>query len=379
MGVVKEMILAEYIDSIVTDMGVPGCQCSVYVDHKPVFSRSAGFRDVEGKVPSGADDLYWIYSVTKLFTCVAAMQLIESGRLRLEDPVFLYLPAWSDMRIKRGTRVIPASVEPTIFHLMSMTAGLNYKRRTPAIRALVAQKGLHFNLRELADALAQEPLDFEPGTRFRYSLCHDVLGAVIEVASGLSIEEYMRTNITEPLGAKNLTFFPDAGQFSRFATQYRYRPECLEFKPIRLKNPYILSPKYASTGAGLCAGIRDLSLLADALANGGVGVTGSRILKPQSISRMTEDALDPIPKRDFRKMKPAPYSYGLGVRTMIRGVDGATQNEFGWDGAAGSYVLVDPDKHMSMVYTQHVLNHGPVYSEIHPGLRDALYRSFGAI
>lgn len=370
----NELILADYIDSLVAEKGVPGCQCSVYVDHELVFSRAVGFRDEKGKVPSGPEDLYWIYSVSKLFTCVAAMQLVEHGKLRLEDPVTRYFPSWSDIRIKRGGRVIPSPATPTILHLMTMTAGLNYKQRTPAIRALVARKGLCFTLRELADALANQPLDFEPGTRFRYSLCHDVLGAVIEAVSGVTIEKYMRENIAEPLGAKDLTFFPNSEQFGRFAAQYRYLPESEEFKPIRLKNPYILSPAYASTGAGLCAGIRDIALLADALANEGVGASGNRILKPESIHRMTEDALSPIPKRDFRKMKPAPYSYGLGVRTMIRGIDGATENEFGWDGAAGSYVLIDPDRHMSLVYTQHVLNHGPVYSEIQPGIRDALYR-----
>lgn len=370
-------ILADYIDSLVADKGVPGCQCSVYVDYEPVFSRAAGYRDVEGKVPSGPGDLYWIYSVSKLFTSVAAMQLIESGKLRLDDPVSRYLPAWSDMRIKRGARVIPSPIAPTIFHLLSMTAGLNYKQRTPALLSLIAQKGIRFNLRELADALAREPLDFTPGTRFRYSLCHDVLGAVIEVASGSTIRDYMQENISEPLGMKDLTYFPDEGQFDRFAAQYRYIPEMNIFKPIRLRNPYILSRAYASTGAGMCAGIRDIALLADALANGGVGASGNRILKPESIRRMTVDALNPFAKRDFRKMKPAPYSYGLGVRTMIRGVEGATENEFGWDGAAGSYVLIDPDRHLSLVYTQHVLNHGPVYSEIHPGIRKALYRSFG--
>jgi CubicO group peptidase (beta-lactamase class C family) len=375
----NDLILADYFDSLVSEKGVPGCQCSVYVGHNCVFSRAAGFRDEKAKTPSGPEDLYWIYSVSKLFACVAAMQLIEGGKLRLEDPVSRYLPAWSDVRIKRGAKVIPSPVEPTILHLMSMTAGLNYKQRTPAILALVARKGLHFTLRDLADALAHGPLDFEPGTRFRYSLCHDVLGAVIEVVSGVTIEEYIRENISRPLGAKDLTFFPSIEQFGRFAAQYRYRPESDTFKPIRLKNRYIITPQYASTGAGLCAGIRDIALLADALANGGVGASGKRILKPESISRMTEDALGPIQKRDFHKMKPVPYSYGLGVRTMIRGIEGATENEFGWDGAAGSYVLIDPDRHMSLVYTQHVLDHGPVYSEIHPGIRNALYRAFGEI
>ncbi|MDD3959795.1 MAG: serine hydrolase [Oscillospiraceae bacterium] len=368
-------LLSDYIDSIVFEKGVPGCQCTVYVNHERVFYHSAGHRDVKGVEPVTPDDLYWIFSVTKLFTCVAAMQLAERGRLDPEAPVSRYLPSWSNITIKRGKKIIPSPVAPTVFHLMTMSAGLNYKQRTPAILNLVLRKGMNFNLRDLADALAAQPLDFEPGTRFRYSLCHDVLGAVIEAASGMNIRDYMRENIAKPLGAKDLTFFPDSGQFGRYAAQYRYHERDGSFRSIRLKNPYILSPTYASTGAGLCAGINDIALLADALANGGIGIGGERILSEESIRRMSEDALNDIQKRDFHKMKPAPYSYGLGVRTMIRGVEGAPRNEFGWDGAAGAYVLIDPDLKLSLVYTQHVLNHGAVYSEIHPGLRDTLYRS----
>ena len=94
-------LLSDYIDSIVFEKGVPGCQCTVYVNHERVFYHSAGHRDVKGVEPVTPDDLYWIFSVTKLFTCVAAMQLAERGRLDPEAPVSRYLPSWSDDDVSR--------------------------------------------------------------------------------------------------------------------------------------------------------------------------------------------------------------------------------------------------------------------------------------
>ncbi|MBN1892764.1 MAG: beta-lactamase family protein [Clostridiales bacterium] len=371
----NQLKLEDFIESIPKRWGVPGCQCSVYVAHRRVFYHAVGHRDAQGIEPAREDDLYWIFSVSKLFACVAAMQLIEKGKLRLDDPVSRFLPSWANMDVMQGNGVVPCTVRPTIFHLMTMTAGLNYEMDTPVFRKLAKQKGLLFTLRDAMDALSDQPLDFEPGAHFRYSLCHDVLGAIIEVVSGMDIESYMRKNIADPLGARDLTFFPTSEQMSRFAAQYRYNEEEGTLENIPLENAYIASPTCASTGAGLCAGINEIALFADALANEGMGSTGKRILNESSIRRMAEDSLTPTQKNDFWEMKPDPYSYGLGVRTLTREDRGAPKGEFGWDGAAGSYVLIDPTRRMSLVYTQHILEHGPVYSEIHPQLRDTLYQA----
>ncbi len=373
------MKLENFLDSTPKLWGVPGYQCSVHISHNRVFYRADGFRDALGLMPVSESDLYWIYSVSKLFTCVAAMQLIEKGKLRLDDPVSRFLPSWASMQVLQGGQIVPCTVRPTIFHLMTMTAGLNYELKTPTFRKLAKSTMHHFTLRELADALSEPPLDFEPGAHFCYSLCHDVLGAIIEVVSGTDIESYLRENIAEPLGARDLTFFPSREQMNRLSAQYRYKPETNRTEPIIRKNRYIVAPTCASTGAGLCAGINEIALLADALANGGVGATGKRILNESSIQRMAKDSLTPMQKKDFHTMKPDPYSYGLGVRVLTRSERGAPAGEFGWDGAAGSYVLIDPVRQLSLVYTQHILDHGPVYSEIQPALRDALYEAVGAL
>lgn len=371
-------VLQDFIDSIPIRWGVPGCQCALTIGHQRVLYRATGFRDAARIVPVSVDDLYWVYSVSKLFTCVSAMQLIESGKLRLDDPVSRYLPLWADMNFLKGKEVVPCTVQPTVFHLMTMTAGLNYDIKTPTFRNLAIRTARRFTLRDMADALAEPPLDFEPGAHFQYSLCHDVLGAIIEEVSGMDLQSYIRKNIGDPLGANDLTFFPSREQLKRLSAQYRFDPRKNSIERMRRRNRYIIAPTCASAGAGLCAGINELSLLADALANGGVGSTGERILAESSIRRMSQDSLTQNQKSDFWCMKPAPYSYGLGVRTLTRDDRGAPEGEFGWDGAAGSYVLIDPNRQMSLVYTQHIMEFGPVYSEIHPQLRDALYRAVGA-
>lgn len=230
-----------------------------------------------------------------------------------------------------------------------------------------------FSLQKIADALAQEPLDFVPGEHYQYSLCHDILGAVIEQAAAMSLEDYIRMNIKEPIGAEDLTFFPTQEQFARFSTEYQYDEETNSFKDIQLQNPFSLSSAFASGGAGLCSSSRDGSLFMDALANGGMAATGRRILQEDSVRLMATDFLSPAQKVDFACMKPAPYSYGLGVRTLTESAWGVPKGEFGWDGAASSYALIDPSQHISLFYAQHVLGHSRCYSELHPELRDTLY------
>ncbi|NLW89930.1 MAG: beta-lactamase family protein [Clostridiaceae bacterium] len=367
--------LEQYFDSIAKKWDLPACQCSVMMDHRRVFYRAAGYRDLDKNIPAGEEDLYWIYSVSKLFTCVAAMQLIDRGMMSLSDPVSRFFPSWTEIRVSRGDKTVPPEEAPTILHLMTMTAGLNYELNSPAMKRFRKMNGRRALLRDLPDALAEQPLDFSPGEHFRYSLCHDILGAIVESVSGADMETYVKKHIGDPLGARDLTFFPTREQAKRFSVQYRYVPETGTIERIRRHNRYIFTPTFASPGAGLSAGIREIALLADALANGGIGRTGESVLSAEAIRELSKNRLTSIQLSDFREMKPAPYGYGLGVRTLMKEDHGAPEGEFGWDGAAGSYVLIDPSRGMSLVYTQHVLEFGPGYSDVHPGLRNALYES----
>ncbi len=366
--------LSDFLDGVEKKWGIPALECAVTFNHERVYYKAAGYKDTAKTIPASDKDLYWIYSVSKLFTVTSAMQLIERGLMKTEDPVSKFLPSWEHVRVKTANGSEESRVKPTIFHLLTMTAGLNYELDAPEILKLGEATRNRFNLCDLADALAKAPLDFTPGEHFRYSLCLDILGAVVEAVSGLPMEDYVRKYIREPLGTRDLTYFPSQEQLNRFSAEYSYDEKTGSCMDVHLQNPFALAPLLASPGAGLASGLYDVALLADALANGGMAASGRRILTEESIRRMSADCLTPVQKEDFARMKPRDYSYGFGVRTLTHQVGNVPAGEFGWDGAAGSYVLIDPSRKLSLVYMQHVLEHPRCFTELHIQLRDTLYR-----
>ncbi len=366
--------LSDFLSGIEKKWSIPALECAVTIHHERVYYKAVGYKDTARTIPASEEDMYWVYSISKLFAVTSAMQLIERGLMKPEDPVSKYLPAWEHVRVKTADGSEESRVTPTLFHLLTMTAGLNYELDAPEISKLRERTADRLTLRDLADALAQAPLDFTPGEHFRYSLCLDVLGAVVEAVSGLPMEEYVRKYIGEPLGTRDLTYFPSEEQLRRFSAEYSYDEKTKSCTDIHLHNPFALAPLLASSGAGLASGLYDVALLADALANGGIAASGQRILTEESIRRMSADCLTPAQREDFAQMKPRAYSYGFGVRTLTRQVGNVPVGEFGWDGAAGSYVLIDPSRKLSLVYMQHVLEHPRCFTELHIELRDTLYR-----
>lgn len=368
--------LTRYLDSLAAK-GVPGCGMTVWVDHKPVYRHFAG----EGRPgqPIRGDETYWLYSATKVFTMTAGMQLVERGLIRLSDPVSKYLPAFKNLTVMDGDKVRPARTEMTIEHLMSMQGGLDYDLDTPAIREVLRVHGKSATTRQLVDALAEKPLHFDPGTRLKYSLCHDVMAAVIEVASGRSFGEYVNENIIRPLGMKSMSFHPSESMLSRLAACYQWNADEKPEPREPMRNIYVLAPNYESGGAGLMGDLDSYILLPDALANDGVGAAGARILTRASIDEMRRDRLGPASKKDFDEMGKVGYSYGLGVRTLV---DAETSRspigEFGWDGAAGAWTMADPDRHIAAFYVQHVLACGRAFGEFHPTVRDLIYECLDA-
>lgn len=175
--------LTAYLDYL-HKLNVPGCDLALYRDHELIYRHQAGWRDLNRTVPIQGNEAYFLYSATKVFTTCAAMQLIEQEKMRLDDPVSLYLPAYAHLTVKDGDTVRPARTVMTVRHLMSMQSGLNYDTETPAIEKVMKDSGQRATTRQIAEAKAESPLDFDPGTDFQYSFSHDVLAAVIEAASG---------------------------------------------------------------------------------------------------------------------------------------------------------------------------------------------------
>ncbi len=357
--------LQDYLRSIPETWQVPTCAMTVHIGRETVFEERVGAKPQE---------IYWMYSATKLFTSVMFCRLLEQGKLHLEDKVSDYLPEYSQLEIAdaEGNKR-PAKKPLLLEHLITMCGGLTYDIFHPCITGAADR-----STRGIVREIAKMPLVDEPGDTYLYSLCHDVLAAVMEVVTGNRYEDLLRREIIEPLGMTSTCFHPEPMLKAHFAPQFEWQGRKKGAVPCGGDNKFEFSPDYDSGGAGLCSTLEDYILLPEALANGGTGRDGYPLLKPETIDMMRTDHIygSRLKGFDLRWGRLRGYGYGLGVRTRINKDDGGKSpvGEFGWDGAAGAYCIIDPQNHVSAFYVQHVLNMGPVFDEIHPRLRDLIYQ-----
>lgn len=364
--------------------GIPAAELIVMQNHKEVFRSIVGCSDEAGKVPATKDDLYFLYSSTKVMTCVAALALIEDGKLGLDDPVSKYIPTYANLTVKIDGDVVPAKETMLVRHLFMMTGGLTYDVSHPVITEFLKKNPTADTL-SLVSEMAKMPLAFEPGTRYQYSLCHDVLAAVVEVASGMRFSDYVNVRIAKPLGMTDLHFHVEEnGVKERLSAQYKHEGTPVAI-PVPKTVPYIFTPNYESGGAGIMTTTECYVLLADALANGGVGKNGNRILKEETVLYMSQNHLSDVQMEDYHNgVGNFGYGYGLGVRTLVSQSDRGNKSkslvgEFGWGGAAGTYFLADPKAKVAIYYSQEVLNLSFPDYQNHPHnmIRDLVYEALG--
>ncbi|MBR4502633.1 MAG: beta-lactamase family protein [Clostridia bacterium] len=367
--------LTAYMDHL-HKLNVPGCDLAVYREHELIYRHQAGCRDTDRTAPIRGNEAYFLYSATKVFTTCAAMQLIEQGKLSLDDPVSAYLPAYAHLTVKDGGTVRPAKTVMTVRHLMSMQSGLNYDKETPAIKKAMEDNGRRATTRQIAEAKAEDPLEFDPGTDFRYSFSHDVLAAVIEAASGRRFSAYLREHIWEPLHIYGMSMQMNDALMERLCPVYFYDPETGSLKErTREEIEKRSNPEFESGGGGLIGGTEDYIKFVDALACGGRGKDGAYILSPETIQLWSANQLCPRGRTSFDGWHRVGYSYALGVRTRVDSRIGGPGplGEFGWDGAAGAWTMIDPSNRLSAFFGMHVLNYGYNYDVIHPTLRGLIY------
>jgi len=383
--------LTAYLDSLKENYGVPGLDIQVMKGHEVIYRHMTGHSDYAGMVPISRETMYDIYSCSKVMTMVAVMQLVEQGKLSLQDPLEKYIPEFGNLKIAtnfdfdsdpplwppQDSPTIPAKNKIYIHQLMSMTAGLSYHSTGEPIMELAESSGGTADTLELVRAMAKMPLLYEPGTRFVYSLAHDVLAGVVQAVTGMPFRDYMQKNVFGPLEVTDMFYHIPEDQCHRVADQYTKDKETGKLLPTK-GLPFRFTKNYDSGGAGLTCTVESYSKVIDALACGGLGANGNRILSTDSIHTMSKNWLTEAQMDDFRKMGKAGYGYGLGVRTLIdpdssRGPVG----EFGWDGAAGAYSVIDPFSHISIFYVHEILEMPTAYSEIHPTIRDLVYEALG--
>ena len=381
--------MKEFMDRL-TDWRIPGNSISVCVDNKEVFSYQSGYADVDNKIPMTQDKLLNIYSCSKVATVTAAIQLFEKGYFLLSDPLYDFIPEYKEMYINNENGDAVKAKNPiTLRHLFTMTSGFDYNNENIYMEKARKITDGKMDTMTVIKCLAEKPLSFEPGSRWCYGMSHDVLAAVVEVVSGKKFSDYVKENIFDPLDMKE-SFYHNENIRERMAEQYRY-VNADEADLVKLQTSadnkkagytihedksvsFVFGSEYDSGGAGITTSVSDYSKFVSALANGGVGMNGEQIISKGTIDLMRTNQLDERQLNDFNWIQVAGYGYGLGVRTLIdKAKSGSNGNlgEFGWGGAAGATVLVDPDLKLSMFYAHHMLNPQEEYYQ--PRLRNVLY------
>ena len=215
--------LASFLKTTAEQLHIPAGFCTVTQAHRTLFSCACGADKDALEKSRGAS--YWIYSATKPICAAAAMQMVEAGIFRLDEPVGRYLPEYANLRVYDAQKAShPVSDPLLIEHLLTMQGGFDYDLRPPAVQKLLQQKNAAADTIHIAAAFAEKPLQFEPGTHFRYSLCLDVLGAVMEAASGIRLGRWMREKLFLPLGMLHTGFSPNE-KAPPLAPQFRQQPD----------------------------------------------------------------------------------------------------------------------------------------------------------
>lgn len=334
------------------DSGVPGFDLAVFKDGKCALRYMNGYSDYENKIKMNGNERYNIYSCSKPITCTAALQLWEKGLFSLEDKLSDYMPEFKEMSVRTEEGIKKAEKPILIKHLFEMTAGFTYQFNSKCI----ADTNGRCPTRETIKYLAQMPLIFEPGERWEYSLCHDVLAALVEIISGEKFEDYVKKNIFDVVGMKNSTFMLPESEIESIAQQYRF--ENGEAKNIGKHIPYYkIGSEYASGGAGCISTVDDYIKFLEGLRN-------YVLLKKETVDLMACDRLTEQQKINYSSK--ATHGYGLGVRCP-KG-DNDINIDFGWGGAAGAYLALDRENGISIYLAMH-LHASPVQ-----GIRSMLYR-----
>jgi CubicO group peptidase (beta-lactamase class C family) len=350
---------------------LPGVVIAVARRGKLAYFESFGDRDREAKQPMATDTIFRIYSMTKPLVSVAAVMLMEEGKLQLTDPVSKFLPEFKDQQVSvpkadgSGYELVKAERAMTVHDLLRHTSGLAYGEltRNPLVKEAYAKAGMYkttidFDAREMtpeeqAAAIGKAPLAQHPGRVWEYSHSSDILGRVVEKASGMRLGDFLEQRIFQPLGMMDSAFHVPQGKMARLATPLPKDPASGN---VNKMIDVAVQPKNDSGGAGAVSTAGDYVRFAQMLLNGGT-LDGERILSRTAVKLMTSDHLG-----DRIKAPLAPgelligtqgYTFGLGfaVRTGpgLAGVPGST-GEFMWAGYGGTYFWIDPEEEIVGVF-----------------------------
>jgi CubicO group peptidase (beta-lactamase class C family) len=368
---------------------IPGAVVLIQQHGHPVYFESFGFRDVESRRPMTSDSIFRLYSMSKPITSVAAMMLVEDGKLSLGDPLSKYIPDFADVKVgveKHDANGKPdLALEPlvrpiTIEDLLRHTSGLTYGfYGDSAVRKLYANSDLFegdFDNAQFVERLAKLPLAEQPGTLWDYGHSTDVLGRVIEVVSGQSLFAFEKQRLLDPLGMTNTAFVvADPSKRPLIAEPL---PDDRFVHPVAGIQDPVLARRWESGGAGMVGTIGDYARFAQMLLNGGT-LDGRRYLRPETVALMTSDHIGPETRiaRDQFYFPGADNGFGLGfaVRTSNATNPLRPLGEYRWDGVDGTFFFIDPrDDMFTICMMQSPSQRGRIQQELKTLVYEAIQR-----
>ena len=334
---------------------IPGVVTLVARGGKVVHLEALGYRDVEKGAPLGTDSIFRIASMTKPLVSVAAMMLFEEGHFLLSDPISKWLPEFSNLTISVASAdglqrspldTFPATSPITVQHILTHTAGLanNYRGLNQAeYLKIAARKNAEETIGDFVKRLARLPLNFEPGTDWEYSRATCVVGRLIEVISGQTLDAFMRKQIFEPLGLSDTHFYLPVSKLSRFTSEYRpddsgkiVLVQAADEESSYVKEPHL----YFSGSGGLVSTVSDYFRFLQMMLNGGE-LDGTRLLGKKTVELMTVNHIGD----ETVWLRGPGYGFGLGFSVLRdRGLAGnpASEGSYGWGGAYCTFFWVDP-------------------------------------
>jgi CubicO group peptidase (beta-lactamase class C family) len=362
LSVARLALIDGFLNGEIAAERIPGAIVLVQQHGKPVYFKWFGMRDHAKAIPMTPDAIFPIHSVTKTITCVAVMMLVDRGRIALSDPVSKYIPSFAGQKVgverndgggKPVLDLVPLQRPVTIEDLLLQTSGITYGFYGQGL-VKAAYDGIYlgdFDNAGFAERVAKMPLAEQPRTLWDYGHSSDILGRVIEVASGQSLYQFEKQNLLDPLGMRDTKFFlTDPAERARYAHPLP--------RDVHVERNSLDVTRWESGGGGMASTISDFARYGQMLVNGG-NLDGRTYLSPAAFSAMTSDHIGPgtgvgrnvyyYPGDGFG------YGYGFAIRSdpgVTRPVPPGSLGEIKWDSAGGVYLMVDRAEDMFLVVMQ---------------------------
>lgn len=345
---------------------IAGANLLVFKDGKEVLYHEDGWASIEEQLPIKRDTIFRLFSMTKPVTAAATMMLVERGKFDLYEPVSRFLEGFRNQVVAENGSLIPVKRDVRISDLLNMTSGLLYPQDGVAGMAVARVfDEIHAKLNtdnalttlEIANKLGECPLAFQPGESWAYGTSADILGAVIEVVTGMRFGEFLKKEIFEPLGMEDTAFYVPKEKYHRLANTYMWDGKGgLKLYPghnLGIYQDMDRDPAFESGGAGLASTIDDYSKFALMLLNGG-SYNGRQFLNPRTVKYMTTKALNKKQQKSFDLwIDLEGHTYGSLMRILNDPQKAGTIGspyEYGWDGWLGCYFANCPADNLCFLF-----------------------------